>query len=78
MGIPKAVGVQAVADKLNVAQAVVDAFANRDQERLLTLFMPDAEFGAARHHCRQGRRHLVQRERGRVDWPLESEDREIH
>jgi ketosteroid isomerase-like protein len=38
------VGVSAAADKVSVAQAVVDGFAARDQERLLALFRPDAEF----------------------------------
>jgi len=44
VGIPKSVGVTAVADKMNVAQAVMDGFAARDHESLLSLFWPDAEF----------------------------------
>ena len=33
-----------MADKVRVAQAVVNGFAARDRERLLALFTPDAEF----------------------------------
>jgi ketosteroid isomerase-like protein len=36
--------VTAVAEKLSVAQGVVEGFLDRDHERLLTLFTPDVEF----------------------------------
>lgn len=37
-------GMTGVAGKVNVARAVVDGFADRDHERLVSLFTPDAEF----------------------------------
>jgi ketosteroid isomerase-like protein len=44
VGISPTVGVTAVADRVEVARAVIEAFARRDGDRLLTLFTPDAEF----------------------------------
>jgi hypothetical protein len=44
VGIPLAMGTTGVAGKVGVARAVVDGFARRDHEQLLSLFAPSAEF----------------------------------
>jgi ketosteroid isomerase-like protein len=44
LGISLHVGGEDVADKVSVAQAVMEGFAARDVERLIALFTPDTEF----------------------------------
>jgi ketosteroid isomerase-like protein len=44
VGIPLLMGVRTAGDKISVARAVMEGFATRDVDRLLSLLTPDAEF----------------------------------